>query len=103
MGRIFRIALEKLDCVSESVNSCVCVGSERPLEQRITSRINIDVKLRMLNWNFTGDFSWISFTVMAERKKEMYLEGNPVPGACLVSLLQDCVPSKFTFCEILVT
>ena len=77
--------------------------NERPLEQRITSRINIDVKLRMLNWDFTGDFSWISFTVMGERKKDMDLEGNPVPGACLVSLLQACVPSNFTFRKILVT
>ena len=40
---------------------------------------------------------------MGERKKDMDLEGNPVPGACLVSLLQACVPSNFTFRKILVT
>ena len=32
---------------------------------------------------------------MAERKKDMDLEGNTVPGACLVSLLQLCVTSNF--------
>ena len=40
---------------------------------------------------------------MAERKKDVDLEGNSVPGACLVSLLQVCVPSNFTFRKILVT